>query len=54
MDTNRQVAFPLMEVIDQKQAALNAAIEAVEELKNNLEQCSQVLDEGDCGSKNCH
>ena len=47
MDINRLVASPLMEVIDQKQAALNAAVEAVEELKNNLEQCSQVLDEGE-------
>ena len=47
MDTNRQVAFPLMEVIDQKQAALNAAIEAVEELRANLAQCTQVLDEGE-------
>merc|ERR1719186_2329407 len=45
MDKNRLVSTPLQEVIDQKQAALNAAIEAVEELRANLVQCTQVLDE---------
>jgi len=45
MDRNRLVASPLQEVIDQKQAALNTAVEAVEELRTNLNQCTQILDE---------
>jgi len=45
MDTNRLVATPLQDVIEQKQAAVAAAIESVGELKHSLDICQQEFSE---------